>query len=199
LKETKVKQLAEIEQRLRKRLADLYEDTRLTVMGRGGREAQVLLLDAAPAKAALAAGSPFAEGDKGYLDALLRRCGLQPEALYATYVCKFRPCRINARGTPANRPPNKEELALFLPFLREEISVIAPRLIVTWGSVAYAALTGDTTPLISRHGIPVTLENRILFPMLHPASVRFNPALFCLYEQDLLRLEMVVQECFPKK
>ena len=97
----------------------------------------------------------------------------------------------------SNRPPNKEELALFTPYLMEEILRVEPKMIVTLGNFALKALCGPKAVIGDMHGKPtqVTVKHEkqeaefAVFPLYHPASIIYNRSLQSVYDEDLLALK----------
>ncbi len=79
----------------------------------------------------------------------------------------------------------------FLPYLMDEIQLIAPKMIVTLGNVPLKAVSGDNSMNIGDvHGKPYTLtDGRILFPLYHPAAIIYNRALTQVYQEDLVTLK----------
>lgn len=80
-----------------------------------------------------------------------------------------------------------------LPHLMREIEAVAPGVVVTLGNVPLKSLTGDRGIVIgachAQRIAAVALSHAYtLFPLYHPASVIYNPALRAVYAQDLQRL-----------
>lgn len=114
--------------------------------------------------------------------------------LYITNAVKFRPVRTAPNGRTGNRPPTREEAALFLPWLKKELALVSPALIVTLGNVPLRALTGRSLPIGRVHGQALEGEDgQPLFALYHPASVLYNPALRATYAQDLAQLRQKLQ------
>ena len=83
------------------------------------------------------------------LSAFLETIGLKREEIYISNVVKLRPTKESPKtGKAVNRPPSKDEIAFFLPFLQEEIKVVNPQWIVTLGNVPLKAVTGDAKAVI---------------------------------------------------
>ena len=108
---------------------------------------------------------------------------------------KIRPSKISAAGRIVNRPPNREEKALFTPWLMREIAIVRPKALVTLGNVALQAFVDHV--IGSCHGrwneveiAPPDQEHFTLplFALYHPASVIYNQSLKSTYEADLLAL-----------
>ena len=116
-------------------------------------------------------------------------------------MVKIRPTKTSEKGRLSNRPPNKEELALFTPYLMEEILLGQPKMIVTLGNVALKALCGPKAIIGDMHGretqITVTHEKQeasyTLFPLYHPASIIYNRRLQEVYDSDLRALKKVLE------
>ena len=108
-------------------------------------------------------------------------------------MVKLRPYKVSTKGTLSNRPPNRQELALFTPFLLEEIQVIQPHMLVTLGNTALHAVAGEKVSIGDCHGQVLALPTGMeLFPLYHPASIIYNRSLIPVYDADLLTLKEVL-------
>ena len=145
-------------------------------------------------QAALSAGyrlidTAAAYGNERSVGQAIRQSGLKREEIFVTNVVKIRPVEVGPTGRSRNRAPNREELALFTPWLLREIAQVRPRALVTLGNVPLRALAAEKTTVGDAHG--VWRESRAgmpLFPLYHPASIIYRRALAPVYEQDVLRL-----------
>ena len=163
------------------------------VFGEGPEDHPVLMLiGEAPGEQEALQGRPFVGRAGKNLDAFLEAVGLRREDIYITNVVKVRPSKISAAGRVVNRPPSKEEKALFTPWLMKEIALVRPDAIVTLGNVALQAFSQEV--IGNRHGrwAPSVIAppnapafTLPLFALYHPASVIYNGALKAVYEQDL--------------
>lgn len=163
---------------------------RVIVTGEGDPHPRIMLIGEAPGAQEEAQGRPFVGKAGKNLDAFLERLGLPREALWISNVVKLRPYKVSAKGTLSNRPPNREELAFFTPWLHREIAMIAPEVIVTLGNTALHAVVDDHAVIGDMHGRPTEVEHpvfgkRIVFPLYHPASVIYNRSLMAVWDQDL--------------
>ncbi|MDY6986324.1 MAG: trehalose-phosphatase [Candidatus Thermoplasmatota archaeon] len=104
------------------------------VYGYGNERAPVMLIGEAPGERESELGMPFVGKAGKELDGLLERAGLKRESIYITNVVKCRP--------PGNRKPKKEEILRCMPFLKEEIERVRPRLIALLGSTAVETFLG---------------------------------------------------------
>ena len=97
-------------------------------------------------------------------------------------------------GNFVNRPPKKPEIDFFLPYLKKELEIIQPDMIVTLGNVPLKAVTGDDSASIGdMHGIMTTTKDGYkLFPLYHPAAIIYNRGLSEVYQNDLQVLKQYV-------
>ena len=157
----------------------------------------VMLIGEAPGEQESLQGRPFVGKAGKNLDGFLGVLGLNREDIYVSNVVKIRPTKVSEKGRVSNRPPNKEELALFTPYLMEEILLVKPQMIVTLGNVALKALCGPKAIIGDLHGressVTVTHEKQAadfrLFPLYHPASIIYNRSLQAVYDEDLVKLK----------
>lgn len=87
-------------------------------------------------------GRPFVGKAGKNLDHFLALVGLVRGEIYITNVVKFRPTKTGATGRLSNRPPTREEIALFRPWLMAEIARVNPGVIATLGNVR-SGVTGQ--------------------------------------------------------
>lgn len=168
------------------------------VLGEGNADhPPVMLIGEAPGEQESLQGRPFVGKAGKNLDGFLNVLELKREDIYISNVVKVRPTRVSEKGRISNRPPNREELALFTPYLMEEILLVQPEMIVTLGNVALKALCGPKAVIGDMHGKPanVTVMHEkqeagfVLFPLYHPASIIYNRSLQAVYDGDLLALK----------
>ncbi len=172
-------------------------EEKVLVFGEGRSESPaIMLIGEAPGEQETLQRRPFVGKAGKNLDAFLEVVGLERGALWISNVVKIRPTKVSEKGRVSNRPPNREELALFTPFLMEEILQVKPQMIVTLGNVPLRALLGGRAVIGSCHGrltqATVTHGKQSaafpLFPLYHPASIIYNRALQEVYQADLLQL-----------
>lgn len=171
------------------------------VFGEGRSDSPPLMLvGEAPGETETLQGRPFVGKAGKNLDGFLQAVGLEREKIYITNVVKVRPTRISPRGSVSNRPPNREELLLFTPYLYREILLVNPALIVTLGNVALRALLGPGASIGDCHGerreaeVTSADQTRLfpLFALYHPASIIYNRSLAAVYQADLARLRRLL-------
>ena len=167
-------------------IGDLYEgEKKILVFGEGDPGATVMMIGEAPGEQESLQGRPFVGKAGKNLDEFLEGAGMDRSALYVTNTVKFRPTKRSAAGRTVNRPPTQEEIKLFLPWLKREISLVNPKCVITLGNVPLKALTDRGRVIGDVHGQFLDWEDRLLFPMYHPASVIYNPSLKEVYRRDI--------------
>lgn len=156
----------------------------------------IMLIGEAPGEQETLQGRPFVGKAGKNLDGFLQAMALRREDIYISNVVKIRPTKVSPRGSVSNRPPNREELLLFTPYLYEEILLVRPQVLVTLGNVALRALMGAQASIGALHGQAVSATVRhgrdeaelALFPLYHPASIIYNRSLEAVYQEDLRAL-----------
>lgn len=156
----------------------------------------LMLIGEAPGEQEALQGKPFVGRAGKNLQGFLEALNLKRNDIYLTNVVKIRPTKSSPCGGMVNRPPNREERALFTPWLMREIALVQPEALVTLGNVALQAFSKDV--IGSAHGAwrrgVVSPPNAPaftlpLFPLYHPASIIYNRALEMTYREDLAALQ----------
>ena len=193
-------ELERMREELNRLIADLYEgEKKILVHGEGEIGARVMLVGEAPGEQETLQGRPFVGKAGKNLNEFLELAGMERDQLYVTNAVKFRPTKISAAGRTVNRPPTREEVSLFLPWLRREIELVAPEVIVTLGNVPLRALTGPKAVIGDVHGAFQDADGLRLYPMYHPASLIYNPSLREVYAEDIRRLSAHLRAENPEK
>ena len=167
----------------------LYEsEKKVLVHGEGSIGARVMLIGEAPGEQETLMGRPFVGKAGKNLDEFLELAGIDRKELYVSNTVKFRPTKISPAGRTVNRPPTQEEIRIFLPWLKKEISMVRPECVVTLGNVPLHALVDRRTNIGDVHGTFIDCEGQRIYPMYHPASMIYNPSLKDVYREDVKRL-----------
>ena len=151
---------------------------RQTVFGVGDEQADWLFVGEAPGADEDAQGEPFVGQAGKLLDNMLAAIRLKRgDNVYIANVVKCRP--------PDNRTPEPDEIATCLPYLRQQIALIKPKLIVALGKTAATALLGRDAPLGSLRGTLHDWHGTPLIVTYHPAYLLRSPAEKAKAWQDL--------------
>ena len=168
-------------------------DDRVLVFGEGPRGARLMLIGEAPGQQEALLGRPFVGKAGKNLDGYIAATGLKREEMYISNTVKYRPTKLSPAGRIVNRTPTQEEVAMFLPFLKREIELVAPSVIVTLGNVPLKALMGSQAVIGDMHGRACGLAGRVIYPMYHPASLIYNPSLRAVYAADMAGLAKIIE------
>ena len=120
---------------------------KLAVLGVGNLDAKVFFCGEAPGAEEEVQGEPFVGPAGQLLTRMIQGMGLRREDVYIGNIMNWRPeMPLNAAGVQfGNRPPTAEELAFCLPFLRAQLEIVQPELIVALGATAAGGLLGPGT------------------------------------------------------
>jgi len=117
-------------------------------------------------------GEPFVGRAGELLTKIINAMGLSRDDIYIANVLKCRPDM--EPGAPGNRPPTADEMQRCLPYLREQIAIIQPRILVALGKTAMAGLTGTDEAMGAMRGRWFTFENIPLLATYHPSYLLRN-------------------------
>lgn len=138
-----------------------------TVPGTGTDRPEILFVGEAPGEDEDLQGKPFVGRAGELLTRMIEAMGFRREEVFIANVLKCRP--------PNNRTPLPEEMACCLPFLREQIAILKPRVIVALGNTAIQGLLGQVGGITRLHGQWLKFEGMDLMPTFHPAYLLRNP------------------------
>lgn len=139
------------------------------VFGIGDRQAQWMIIGEAPGADEDRLGEPFVGRAGRLLDAMLLALGLRREQVFIANILKSRP--------PKNRDPAPEEIRACWPFLKRQIELVKPTLILAVGRIAAQSLLQTETPVSRLRGRLYRLPpwNIPLVVTYHPAYLLRSP------------------------
>ena len=143
-----------------------------TVFGSGNPQADLMFVGEAPGADEDRQGEPFVGRAGELLTRIIGAMGLSRDDIYIANVLKCRPDM--EPGAPGNRPPTAVEMQRCLPYLREQIAIIQPRILVALGKTAMAGLTGRDEAMGAMRGRWFTFENIPLLATYHPSYLLRN-------------------------
>lgn len=140
---------ADVWEKLRKevtvcRKCDLHQGRTQTVFGVGDIHADWMLIGEAPGAEEDRQGEPFVGRAGKLLNAMLLAIGLKREQVFIANILKCRP--------PNNRDPRPEEVAACAPYLKQQIELIRPKIILALGRIAAQNLLKVDTPIGKMRG-----------------------------------------------
>ena len=143
------------------------------VVGVGTVEADLMIIGEAPGEDEDREGEPFVGKAGQLLTKIIQATGLDRDTVYIANILKCRPdMPVKAFG---NRKPRPEEIAVCFPWLKRQIEIIQPKVIVAVGGTAVEGLLGEMPTGITRlrgkwqsyRGVPV-------MPTFHPSFLLRN-------------------------
>jgi DNA polymerase len=163
---------------LDKRLHAKFKPQKL-LSGRGHFDAPVMLVSEFPNAEEVAKEKHFLGAHGKILNKLLKELGISKKSIYFTHAVKASKTR--------NELPNPKEVKQFSHFLREEIKIIEPKLIVALGNTALRGLNVKL-PLLNIRGRLIRFGTNSLFATHHPSTVATNPTILPELEKDFKQL-----------
>jgi len=141
----------------------LAETRTQVVFGVGDPQARLMFVGEAPGKNEDLQGEPFVGAAGRLLDTLLGEIGIARSEVYIANVLKCRP--------PGNRDPRPEEIDACKGYLREQIRLIAPEVVMTLGNFATKLLLKTEVGITRLRGRPHQWWlGALLVPTFHPAA-----------------------------
>ncbi|OIK06420.1 UdgX family uracil-DNA binding protein [Streptomyces monashensis] len=131
----------------------LYRDATQTVFGEGDTTARVLLIGEQPGDQEDRRGRPFVGPAGKVLRRALADAGIDPEGVYVTNAVKhFKFTLPEGRKRRIHKAPTLREMAACRPWLRAELRVVAPEVVVALGGTAGKALLGSAFRVTEQRG-----------------------------------------------
>jgi len=159
---------------------------RQVVFGEGNPKARLMFVGEGPGEQEDIQGRPFVGRAGQLLDRMIAAMGLQRADVYIANVVKCRP--------PQNRAPEPDEADACWPFLRRQIELINPRIIVCLGAVAARRLLGPSASVTKSRGRFFEVDGRLVAVTFHPAALLRFPANKKLAWEDLKMVMRALEE-----
>ena len=183
-KDERLAQLAQEVERCRR--CPLYQTRTHAVVSDGTPEAKLVFVGEAPGREEELQGTPFVGAAGQLLTKMIDAMGFKREQVYICNVLKDRP--------PGIRVPLPEEIDACLPFLREQLAIVQPRVICTLGAVATKALLGPYVAITKVRGELRDYNGIPLIPTFHPAYLLRNPPAKKFAWADLKKVKRFLEE-----
>ncbi|TAN46380.1 MAG: uracil-DNA glycosylase [Methylococcaceae bacterium] len=145
----------------------LHQIRTQTVFGVGNRQADWLVIGEAPGEQEDLKGEPFVGRAGQLLNEMLRAVGHPRDVVYIANVLKCRP--------PGNRDPKPEEAAACEPYLRRQVALLQPSIILAVGRIAAQNLLKTDAPLSKLRGRVHRYGDIPLVVVYHPAYLLRSP------------------------
>lgn len=151
----------------------LHATRNTIVYGEGNPEASIMFIGEGPGKDEDLQGRPFVGKAGQLLTAVIEKgMKLKRSDVYITNVVKCRPT-VNME-LKRDRPPDDEETAACGPFLKQQIEIINPKIIVTLGNPSTKFLVNPKEGITKIHGVWHLYNNIPVMPTFHPSYILRN-------------------------
>lgn len=147
---------------------DLCRSRSQTVFGEGDVDAQLMFIGEGPGETEDRLGRPFVGRAGELLDRMIAAMGFQRSQVYIANTVKCRP--------PANRTPLPAEIETCWPYLREQIRVVQPRVIVALGGPAAKTLLDTSAGITTLRGTWHWMTRLADVGLIIPVMPTFHPA-----------------------
>ena len=168
----------------------LHERRIQAVPGEGHPSTEVVFVGEGPGESEDRQGRPFVGRSGEVLEGLLASVGWRRDEVFITNVVKCRP--------PGNRTPEPDEVAACAPYLRRQLEILDPALVVALGSPALKRFAPGVA-ISGAHGTvrpadPATgARDASLVPMFHPAFYLRGGTTREAYEADMARIPAALE------
>ncbi len=150
------------------RKCELCETRTNVVVGVGSPEAEVMFIGEGPGENEDLQGEPFVGRAGKLLDKMLMAVDLDRNRnIYIANIVKCRP--------PKNRDPKPEEQEMCIDWLRNQVRLIRPKIIVCLGRIAAARIIKPDIKITREHGQFIEKNGVLMMAMLHPAAILRDP------------------------
>ncbi len=139
------------------------------VFSEGSPDAELVIIGESPGYEDEKRRCPFAGATGEKLDRILTAMGLSREKVYLTNIAKFRPKTRNQ--TTNNRALTAAEVALFMPWLRAELAILQPKVILAAGETVAQFLLENQQPTATLRGKWHAMDGTPLRASLHPSCL----------------------------
>lgn len=146
---------------------ELYKTRTNCVFGIGDKNADILFVGEAPGEKEDLSGTPFVGRAGQLLDKFLFAVDIPRESVYIANILKCRP--------PKNRDPKPDEEDACMDYLREQVRLIKPKMIVCLGRISAQRLIDPNYRITKEHGQWVQKGGFLMTAVYHPALLLRDP------------------------
>ena len=147
------------------------------VFGVGNKNPKIMFIGEGPGADEDRLGEPFVGRAGKLMDMAFETVGIKREEVYIANVVKCRP--------PANRNPEEDEAFACLNYLRNQVMLVKPKIIVLLGSVALKNILGKEYGITSSRGKVIEKKGITYIPTWHPAALLRDEAKKIDFIKDL--------------
>lgn len=141
----------------------LCQNRNNVVFGTGNRQASLMFIGEGPGADEDLQGTPFVGKAGKLMNMAFEAIGLKREEVYIANIVKCRP--------PGNRNPQDDEANACLDYLRNQVILVKPKIIVLLGSVALKNILGKEYGITASRGKWIERKGILYTPTWHPAAL----------------------------
>jgi uracil-DNA glycosylase, family 4 len=145
----------------------LHETKTNIVFGSGNQNADIMFIGEAPGEKEDLSGLPFVGASGKLFDKYLEVIDLKREDIYIANILKCRP--------PKNRDPIPAEQEACIPFLRKQLVLINPKLIVCLGRISAMKIIKPDFKITAEHGKWFKKGDYLISAVFHPSALLRDP------------------------
>ena len=168
------------------RKCPLAETRHQVVFGEGARDAEVMLIGEGPGEQEDRTGRPFVGRAGKLLDDMLAMIDLNRERVFIGNMVKCRP--------PENRDPLNLEQEACIGYLRNQVALITPKIIVCLGRIAAIKLIREDFKITREHGQWFEKAGVQMTALYHPSALLRDPRKRPESFEDLKALQAKIRE-----
>lgn len=133
------------------------------VFGTGNKNADIMFIGEGPGADEDKLGEPFVGKAGQLMNKAFDGIGIKRENVYIANIVKCRP--------PQNRVPEKDEALACMDYLRNQVLLVKPKIIVLLGSTALKNILGDDHSITKERGKWIEIKDIVYMPTWHPAAL----------------------------
>lgn len=156
------------------------------VIGEGDKHASLMIIAEAPGSEEDKIGRPFVGRAGKILNDTLAKIGISRKDIYMTNVVKCHP--------PANRNPMEKECLMCKNYLRNQVLLIKPKIIVLLGSIALKNILGKNYSITKSRGKWIEIKGIKYMPTWHPAAILRDESKRESFTDDLILVAKELQK-----
>lgn len=159
---------------------ELYQTRNNVVFGVGCRDTDIMFIGEGPGEQEDLKGEPFVGHAGKLLDDMLSIIDLDREVCYIANIVKCRP--------PHNRDPYEDEQDACISYLRNQVALIKPKIIVCLGRVAAMRIIDPQFRITRQHGTWLERNGIYMTAIYHPSALLRDPSKRPETFEDLLEI-----------
>lgn len=156
------------------------------VFGVGNRQADIMFVGEGPGEQEDLQGVPFVGAAGKFLDDMLSIIDIDRTNCYIANIVKCRP--------PRNRDPEENEQDACIDFLRNQVALVRPKIIVCLGRIAAKRLIYSDYRITQQHGMWICRNGVWMTSIYHPSALLRDPSKRPETFEDLLSIRKKLQE-----